>query len=121
MKFWEAAKLVLEGKKIRKVNWGKDDWISQQEDEGGETSFELTIHWEKDEWELYQEPVQMENIMPITPPALPFDTDAKIFRKFHCEEDECDCPIEYESMDDQIKTLRDISGVSHELLGPREK
>ncbi len=59
----------------------------------------------------------MFQILEITPAPLPFKTSDKIFQD--CD-DEGNIIGEPYSMDDQIKLLKDISGVSEDLLGKYE-
>ncbi len=56
----------------------------------------------------------MDKILTITPLPFPFDEDEKIFRFTDEEGNEIGEPYSY---NDWIQKIKDISGISQELLG----
>lgn len=60
------------------------------------------------------------DILPITSAKLPFDPDDKIFRNYCCEEDDCECPSTYHSLNDSENWIKEMSGISKDLFGEKD-
>ena len=56
----------------------------------------------------------INEILEIIPLPPPYKLDDKVFKYCMCEE-ECDCPLE--SYNDFLQRIKDISGISPDLLG----
>jgi hypothetical protein len=72
MRFWEAMKAIEEGKKVRQVDWEKEDYIyilnftiRNESHEYG--NIHIDYRGIEKEWELYQEPVKTYTFQEIIP------------------------------------------------------
>lgn len=60
MKFWEAMREMHEnGKKVRCETWNKEDFISRETEEAGDSTVLIPYGSMKREWEEYEEPCDL--------------------------------------------------------------